>query len=102
VHAKLGKTLLRDLVIWLGCGLIPTLRIGEYLSTGLLEGTIHWLLLLSIAFVPVMVFHIIAAAYKPTPPRPGFCRMCGYNLTGNVSGICPECGIAPSKLGRGG
>lgn len=24
--------------------------------------------------------------------RLGACRMCGYNLTGNVSGICPECG----------
>jgi hypothetical protein len=22
---------------------------------------------------------------------PGHCRTCGYNLTGNVSGICPEC-----------
>lgn len=26
-------------------------------------------------------------------PRPGFCR-CGYDLTGNVSGRCPECGEA--------
>ncbi|GMU83484.1 MAG: hypothetical protein AMXMBFR47_33540 [Planctomycetota bacterium] len=25
--------------------------------------------------------------------RPGFCA-CGYDLTGNVSGICPECGAA--------
>lgn len=23
---------------------------------------------------------------------PGQCRRCGYNLTGNVSGVCPECG----------
>ncbi len=22
----------------------------------------------------------------------GLCRHCGYNLTGNVSGVCPECG----------
>jgi len=22
------------------------------------------------------------------------CRTCGYNLTGNVSGVCPECGAA--------
>ena len=24
----------------------------------------------------------------------GHCRTCGYNLTGNVSGVCPECGEA--------
>lgn len=23
---------------------------------------------------------------------PGYCRICGYNLRGNVSGQCPECG----------
>jgi hypothetical protein len=32
----------------------------------------------------------------------GKCPTCGYFLTGNTSGVCPECGIAPSKLGRGG
>jgi hypothetical protein len=24
--------------------------------------------------------------------REGHCRMCGYELTGNESGVCPECG----------
>lgn len=26
--------------------------------------------------------------------RRGVCRKCAYNLTGNVTGICPECGTA--------
>ncbi len=28
---------------------------------------------------------------------PGHCRRCGYDLTGNVSGVCPECGAAVRK-----
>ena len=30
---------------------------------------------------------------RPYVP-PGHCRQCGYDLTGNVSGRCPECGEA--------
>ncbi len=31
---------------------------------------------------------------------PGHCRKCGYNLTGNVSGKCPECGNpCPAEAG---
>ena len=26
--------------------------------------------------------------------RGNFCSRCGYNLTGNVSGVCPECGVS--------
>lgn len=25
-------------------------------------------------------------------PPPGHCQTCGYDLTSNVSGVCPECG----------
>lgn len=30
--------------------------------------------------------------------RPGCCSKCGYDLTGNISGVCPECGL---KLEQG-
>ena len=33
--------------------------------------------------------------FKPTGI--GFCK-CGYDLTGNVSGVCPECGTATADL----
>jgi len=33
---------------------------------------------------------------------PGHCRNCGYDLTGNVSGVCPECGMALSSERPGG
>ena len=32
--------------------------------------------------------------------RSGCCITCGYNLTGNVSGRCPECGTATSAEGN--
>jgi hypothetical protein len=25
-------------------------------------------------------------------PNPGHCKKCDYDLTGNLSGVCPECG----------
>ena len=52
------------------------------------------------AMIPLMAAWVPAfAAAVPTAllwtkrkPRPGHCKKCGYDLTGNVSGICPECG----------
>ena len=32
-------------------------------------------------------------------PRPGHCRRCGYDLTGNISGTCPECGTPSREAG---
>ena len=45
--------------------------------------------------VPLYPFALIAAlvtiiCWHHIPP--GHCQKCGYNLTGNMSGICPECG----------
>ena len=42
-------------------------------------------------FVIVAVPTLLAWRFWPKPPKPGHCR-CGYDLRGNVSGVCPECG----------
>ena len=46
----------------------------------------HWFVLLILA-VPMAYLW-----WRDRRPPPGHCRACGYDLTGNVSGICPECG----------
>jgi len=33
-----------------------------------------------------------AAWHRSARRRPGHCGKCGYDLTANVSGVCPECG----------
>ena len=30
--------------------------------------------------------------FRNRKPPPGHCQDCSYDLTGNVSGVCPECG----------
>lgn len=52
--------------------------------------------LVSLALMSGFVY--IRMRYWPLYP-PGHCIQCGYNLTGNVSGTCPECGNVMSNDG---
>ena len=45
-----------------------------------------WFLVMVFTSVPTFVFR-----QRGKKPKPGHCG-CGYDLTGNVSGTCPECG----------
>lgn len=45
---------------------------------------------------------ILLLLRKPRSNRVGFCTKCGYDLTLNVSGQCPECGTAIPKAGEAG
>jgi len=43
---------------------------------------------------------LVSLGVLPKPlcsARPGRCRSCGYDLTGNESGICSECGEEIAK-----
>lgn len=42
--------------------------------------------------VAVLAMPTTIMARRALRPMPGHCACCGYNLTGNVSGHCPECG----------
>ncbi len=41
---------------------------------------------------------IASAERASRQPPPGHCEACGYNLTANVSGTCPECGTLLSSV----
>ena len=60
-----------------------------------------WLVGLSLAY-PFVAF-IRGPLRRYRRRRRGLCLKCGYDLTGNVSGVCPECGAEvarPSVPGR--
>jgi hypothetical protein len=46
-----------------------------------------WIAFGATAICPSMFF----ARRKPMHPK-GHCSSCGFDLTGNASGVCPECG----------
>ncbi len=48
-----------------------------------------WLLLIVVAIPTAILFY---RDRRHIPP--GHCQKCGYDLTGNLSGRCPECGLA--------
>ena len=50
-----------------------------------------WLLVVAVGFPTTILW------WRDRRPKAGFCKVCKYNLTGNVSGICPECGTAMEK-----
>ena len=63
-------------------------------------------------FVIFRLYFFFWLACELTPPllkhlraerclsKPHFCTTCDYNLTGNVSGICPECGSKIDQASR--
>lgn len=52
----------------------------------------HHLRVLGPALLIVGFGRVIDLWGAPGKIPPNACRNCGYNLTGNASGTCPECG----------
>ena len=54
-------------------------------------------LIAAMSAVGTAVFHVVTRGPRR---KPGHCP-CGYDLTGNVTGRCPECGQAFEAMGDG-
>ena len=65
-------------------------------STVMLISTPLWLAASLFATYPTIAF-IQGPLRRWRRRRKGLCENCGYNLTGNESGICPECGTKIEK-----
>ena len=52
-----------------------------------------WVIALSpLAPAAVVTYRCVLQTRRNSRPAAPQCLRCGYNLTGNVSGMCPECG----------
>ena len=65
-------------------------------SFNLQVGVPIWFLFVLFAAYPTIAF-IRGPVWRYWRCRKGLCVKCGYNLTGNVSGVCPECGSRTTK-----
>ena len=64
-----------------------------FLTIGL-WGLGKWYLVLSLLGGTLIAVGAMVGVRRLHPHPAGCCEKCGYNLMGNVSGICPECGTA--------
>lgn len=96
VNSRAGAATFGVLSMFTGGQVLPGLH--ELIKTG----DVLWALFLGGGpFLGVMSIALSIFGMKSGPRYPkGHCQTCSYDLTGNVTGICPECGIeiATSEL----
>jgi len=76
-------------IVWRGRS-----EIGLWTREGMDVRIAHWAALVGVPlWVPLIAASIAALAFaRSRKTDHGCCSCCGYDLTGNVSGRCPECG----------
>ncbi|HEX5243398.1 MAG TPA: hypothetical protein VFW23_09085 [Tepidisphaeraceae bacterium] len=94
-------------IAYLAATLVLAAVYGAAAVNAAMIGTFHWgamtdaigtevirpLVIWDAIFVLPALFILARLIFSGWPTRaPGMCVSCGYDLTGNTSGVCPECG----------
>lgn len=72
------------------------------LSVSAQYGDVHWIMIFLVTGILHGILHAHAWGWLGEPRSgavPGYCAACEYDLTGNVSGRCPECGMEVERSG---
>ena len=77
---------LGNLIAGLVAGYIESMPLPNLFGTVAVIVAASGFLFLLFAIPTVILWH------RDRRPPPGHCQNCAYDLTGNISGVCPECG----------
>ncbi len=86
-------------LVTMGLGMwVGNIFFGRLVERSTSASGVNWMHVWGLPTIGVVVaLAIFAATFKvrrkPAEPA-NLCKGCGYDLTGNVSGVCPECGSA--------
>ena len=78
------------------------LAIGSYIVGGYLNEPVRFVAIFFVITLPVSL--AVGVPFLVLGPRRyprGHCQKCGYDLTGNPSGTCPECGSSVPEPAAG-
>lgn len=77
-----------------GDGIFQTTTGVFYITSDIVQPLVMWD---AISVLPPLLI-LAGLIFRGRPRRrPGVCASCGYDLTGNTSGVCPECGTPTAE-----
>lgn len=97
----------RRLAGWIVSGTLMNAAFDAAIVLGLIHGALPMLAITAVIAMCIWMLHVVGrrASLKLRFTRKPVCLCCGYDLTGNLSGRCPECGrevdgpVAPGTTG---
>jgi len=86
-----------QILVWAQFVLFGVVFSDVLLRPGYSFSFLHWVVIV-VQFVVCVVAVVVLRDQRKGRDASGMCTQCGHSLTGNTSGVCPECGVViPEK-----